>query len=141
VLCTLTIVCHHSCATCSVTNSATNCITCPVSGYHRATGSATSCPCDFGYEDTGAVLCTQIVCHHSCATCSVTNSATNCLTCPASGYHRETGSATSCPCDSGYEDTGAVLCTQIVCHHSCATCSVTNSATNCLTCPASGYHR
>ncbi len=41
----------------------------------------------------------------------------------------------SCPCDTGYFNSGTLKICQL-CHHSCLTCSLGNSINKCDTCPS-----
>lgn len=69
-----------------------------------------------------------LACHYSCLTCSGT--ITNCLTCSASMNRHISG--TTCPCDSGYADSGVsqcVLCSDLMV--GCLTCSSSSTCTSC----------
>jgi proprotein convertase subtilisin/kexin type 5 len=79
------------------------------------------------YSVTGSPFCDA--CHYSCLTCN-SAASTACLTCNTTRDNRAFQASTStCPCISGYFDSGTTICSS--CNYTCATCTSSLACTSC----------
>ena len=97
--------CHFSCQTCSIDNSATNCMTCNEAAHHRSLTASNTCECMIQYAEpaTSNSVCDLLTCDHSCPT-TCKGTTTNCTSCSSAANREQIGS--TCPCKPGYFDDG-----------------------------------
>lgn len=102
---------------------------CPVNNsYYEpvATYCYDICPNGF-YTDMTFKLC--LPCHYSCNTCTKPNDTLGCSVCDPAQHRSLVNN--SCVCDSGYYESGVLLCG--TCNYKCLTCS-DGSQNSCLSC-------
>jgi proprotein convertase subtilisin/kexin type 5 len=88
----------------------------------------TKCPCITKYQELpNDPIC--YTCDTTCETCHGP-ATTDCDTCFVPQFRTFNLALKSCPCSTGYYDSGADICS--LCYNRCETCKTT--ATNCLSC-------
>ncbi len=146
--------CDTSCTTCSVYQNAAKCTACSAVGYRLSLSAIAStagtcvATCAAGTaEDSSGTPVKCYPCASSCSTCTIYQDSTKCLTCYTAGYRLVLASTSAtvgtcqstCPAGTA-EDTSGTQAKCYPCSATCATCSVYQDSTKCLTCATAGYY-
>ena len=124
-------LCHPSCLTCSVNESASDCLTCKATGAGLDNAAGGTCSCGDEYvPQTSPTTCEA--CHGSCSRC-VNSSVSGCTECKIPEAKTSNAAGGTCSCPSQYVPQSPATSSCVSCQPSCLTCT-NNSASGCLQC-------
>lgn len=113
---------------CIICSSITICTTCSSVTHYRPSTVGTVCECVPGYYYDSVILACSL-CDYTCDTCN--GVSTSCTGCPTASS-RTLNTINSCPCNSGYTDTGVPVCQSCSSLMTgCLVCSAPAVCTNC----------